>query len=103
MTIAEKMTLALGLLYAVMLASLIYRHRMGDSPINLDDLLLGEDGKTSKSATILFGAFGLSSWVVAYLVLTDKLTEVVFAGYLAAWVTPTIAHMFKPKPPEPPA
>lgn len=97
-SLAEMMTVALLVMMAAVLASLVWRHRMAGSPINLEDLLLGPDGRISKSATILFGAFFLSSWVVAYQSLASTLSDATFAAYLAAWVTPTIAHLFKRSP-----
>lgn len=77
--------------------TLTLRHVNRNSPINLEDLLLGADGRISKASALLFGSFLLSSWVVGYQTLNGTLSDVVFSGYLAVWVTPTLAAMFKGK------
>lgn len=102
MSIAEGMSIVLALLLLAVLLSLIWRHRMPDSSINLDHLLIGEDGKTSKSAVIMFGAFFLSSWVIAFRTLESELTGEMFAAYMAAWVAPTLTHIYRrPSKPTP--
>lgn len=86
---------------AAILASMIGRSRNQSSPIDLEDLLLGADGKLSKAAALLFAAFFFSSWVVGLQTLRGTLSDATFAAYLAAWVAPTLAAMFKRKePPE---
>lgn len=94
----------IGLIAAlVLIISFAYRllhnrNKDAASKISLDDLLLGDDGKVSKAAIVLLGAFVMTTWVVIYLTLQDKLTEGYFGGYIAAWVAPTITKLFKGAP-----
>jgi hypothetical protein len=59
------------------------------------DALLTEDGKTSKAACVMFGAFALSTWILVFLTINEKLTEGYFGAYLAAWVGPVVAKIIK--------
>lgn len=95
-------TLFIGVVVLVVLLiarSLTRRDRDSCSDIKLEDLLLGEDGKISKAACVMFGAFVLSTWVIAYLTATAKLTEGYFTAYLGAWVAPTVAKLIFTKGP----
>jgi hypothetical protein len=71
------------------------RDRNTASKILLDDLLIGEDGKMSKAAAVMFGSFALTTWTIVYLTINDKLTETYFGAYLAAWVAPSVARIIK--------
>ncbi len=71
------------------------RDKDPDSKINLDDLLIGDDGKLSKAAIVLLGAFLLTTWVVIHLTLTDKLTEGYLTIYAGAWIAPTVTKLIK--------
>ncbi len=85
--------LAIALL--VVLFSLLRRDRNAHSAIDLEDLLIGEDGKVSKAACVMLGSFLMTTWVIVYLTYTGKLTEGYFTAYLATWVAPTVARLFK--------
>ncbi len=78
--------------------SLIQRSRNIASGFNLDDLLIGDDGKASKTAAVMFGSFGVTSWVIVYLALEEKLTEGYFGAYIAAWVVPIVTKIIKGSP-----
>jgi hypothetical protein len=85
-------------LAAVLLAlliTLVRSDRNTRSAIDLEDLLLGPDGKLSKAAAVLLGSFLMTTWVIVWLTYTNRLTEGYFTAYLAAWVAPTIANLFK--------
>ena len=71
------------------------RSKSAASRINLDDLLLGDDGRMSKPAAVMFGSFALTSWTIVYLTLTNKLTETYFGAYIAAWVVPAVVKIIK--------
>jgi hypothetical protein len=90
-----SMLVVLAILSFVLAWSLIRRSRSDQSGINLDDLLLGEDGKISKAAAVMLGSFVMTSWVIVYLTLTNKLTEGYFGAYLLAWVSPTVTKLIK--------
>lgn len=98
MTLKLLMMVALAMLIVALLVSLRSRDRCTSSRISLDDLLLGEDGRLSKAAAVMLGAFALTSWAIAYLALNDKLTEGYFSAYLAAWVAPTVTRLIVNRP-----
>jgi len=87
------MVSVLAVLLALLLVSLFRRDRNITSQIDLEDLLLGDDGRLSKAAAVMMGAFALTTWVIAYLAVNDKLTEGYFSAYLAAWVAPTVTRL----------
>lgn len=91
--------LAIGLI-AIWL-SLRRQDKVSANGYSLVDLLLGDDGRASKAAHVMFGAFFLTSWVVVYAALTSKLSDVMFGAYLAAWVAPAVTKLIvgSPKPP----
>lgn len=72
---------------------LLLANRAPSNPVSLIDLLLGDDGRASKAAFVMFGAFTLSTWVIVYLTLNDKLTEGFFTIYVSAWVAPTVTRL----------
>lgn len=62
------------------------------------DLLMGDDGKASKAAHVMFGAFFITSWVIVYEALTGKLDPLVFGAYIAAWVAPAVTKLIVGNP-----
>lgn len=78
------------------------RSRSNLSQFHFDDLLLDENGKTSKAACVMFGSFVVTTWCIVYLTANDKLTEGYFGAYLTAWVAPLVANIIKGRQ-EPPA
>lgn len=70
------------------------RNKNAASTFSFDDLLT-ENGKTSKAACVMFGAFALSTWILVFLTINEKLTEGYFGAYLAAWVGPVVAKIIK--------
>lgn len=63
------------------------------SKINIDDLLLGEDGTMSRSACILLGSFGVTTWGMVFMWLNEKMTEGYFLAYCAVWATPAVTKL----------
>lgn len=90
-----------GMIFVLALAVLLImwalerRNSSTASRISLDDLLVGDDGKMSKPAAVMFGSFALTTWTIVYLTINDKLTEGYFGAYLAAWVAPAVAKIIK--------
>jgi len=84
------------LIYRVMIRS----HKDHQSKINLEDLLLGEDGKISKAACLAYGAFALSTWMMVALTTQGKMAEGYFLAYIGVWATPSVAKIIWNKPPE---
>ena len=97
-TTSGSLAAILGVVVILAYFTLRARSRSGASAINLDDLLLGEDGKVSKAAAVMMGSFAGTTWVIVYLTLCDKLTEGYFAAYLAAWVAPSVTKLIVNKP-----
>lgn len=88
----------IGALLIILLSILRAIHRRDKdtgSAINLEDLLLGDDGRLSKAAIVMLGSFALTSWVIVYLTLSDKLTEGYFAAYGGFWIAPVVVRLFK--------
>lgn len=85
----------LGIILLLILWGLERRNKNSHSKINLDDLLIGDDGKASKAAFVMHGSFIVTSWVIVYQALNKTLTDLTFGAYLAAWVTPTVARLIK--------
>jgi hypothetical protein len=74
--------------------AVLRRNRDPLSRINIEDLLLGEDGRVSKAAVVMLGAFMLTSWQMIYFTAAGKMTEGYMGLYMAAWVGPTLAKLF---------
>lgn len=104
MTILESLfTTRMGMAFILvfvliaLLYSLVRRDRSASSNIDLEDLLIGEDGRFSKAAAVMLGSFLLTSWVIVYLTLQGKLTEGYFTAYIGAWVVPTVVKLISSK------
>lgn len=94
------MTAALILVIIAIVYALMKRDRSATSYINLEDLLLGDDGKLSKAAAVMMGSFALTTWLMVYLALGNKMTEGYLAIYVAAWIAPTVTRLIVNKPAE---
>lgn len=75
--------------------SLERRSRSDKSHFHFDDLLLDDNGKTSKAACVMFGSFVVTTWCIVFLAVNEKLTEGYFGAYLTAWVAPVVANIIK--------
>ncbi|MEY4761266.1 MAG: hypothetical protein RLZZ200_1122 [Pseudomonadota bacterium] len=95
MNVKESMALILAGVVLLIIATLFLRSRSAHSKLSLDDLLLGDDGRLSKAAAVMIGAFGLTTWLMVYLALQGKMTEGYLAIYVASWITPTVAVIIK--------
>lgn len=99
----SKLIAALVLFLVVLLIGRMLHRRDMDksSQLNLEDLLIGDDGRLSKAAAVMMGAFGLTTWLMVYLALTGKMTEGYLAIYVGAWIAPTVTRLITVKPVEP--
>jgi uncharacterized membrane protein len=88
----------LGLSILALIVALHRRSRNPNSRISIDDLLLGSDGRMSKSAAVMFGSFLVTSWVVVFQTLNKTISDITFAAYITAWVVPTVAVLIKTQP-----
>lgn len=98
LSIKSGMIVLLGLAVLLILWSLLRKSKLITSKIDLDDLLLGDDGKLSKAAAVMMGAFLLTSWGMAYMWLAKMMTEGYFGAYLLAWVSPTVTKLIVNRP-----
>ena len=89
----------LGIVILLIVWVLERRSKNAVSKINLDDLLIGDDGKISKAAFVMHGSFVVTSWVMVYQTLNKTLTDASFGLYVAAWVAPTVTKLIKGAPP----
>lgn len=90
-----KLSLAVVLILVILFIaiSLIRRSRSEASHLNLEDLLLGDDNKISKVASVMMGAYAMTTWLMIYLALNGKMTEGYLAIYVGAWITPTVTKL----------
>lgn len=78
-----------------------------DNTFEILDLFM-ENGRISKAAVVMMGAFVLTTWMMVTLTLKDKLTEGYLGIYVAAWITPVVVRLItgtpsNPNKSEPPA
>jgi hypothetical protein len=85
----------LGVCALSLLWGLIRRSHNPASHINLDDLLVGDDGKVSKAAAVMMGSFAVTSWVVVFQTINHSITDTTFGLYVASWVAPTVTRLIK--------
>lgn len=88
-----------GMVLAGLVAALVIAHLLGrsqrdkHSPINFEDLFIGDDGRMSKASTVMLGSFVVTTWMMVELTLSGKLTEGYLGLYMAAWVAPTVTSL----------
>jgi hypothetical protein len=61
--------------------------------------LFSENGRASKGAVVMLGAFAATTWFFVYYTLAEKMTEGYFGLYAAAWIAPVVARMVTNAPP----
>lgn len=84
------------LIVALVIAWSFYRaHRDKSFAFNLFDLLM-ENGRLSKVACIVMGAFTVHTWIMVRLTFDAKMSEGYLTIYGATWVAPLLARMFMP-------
>lgn len=82
------------LIVALVIAwSFIRAHQDKTNSFNVLDLLM-ENGRLSRLACAFMATLVVTSWVIVKLTVEAKLTEGLFAAYVAAWVAPIVAKLF---------
>lgn len=66
-------------------------HYSRTSPIDLAHLIVDRDGHTSLRQASECVALLVTSWIVLWLAVSDRLNESVFGIYIVAWVLRTLA------------
>lgn len=92
----SDMAVVFGLI-AVLVILIIWRslsrlHRDCNSAFDLRDLLM-ENGRASKAAVVMMGAFAVTTWQFVYFSLNGKMTEGYAGIYVAAWIAPVVARL----------
>lgn len=89
------MAIILAVLFLAIAFTLMRKSRDLHSRIDLEDLLIGDDGKLSKAAAVMMGAFAMTTWLMIYLTLNGKMTEGYLSIYVGAWIVPTVVKLIK--------
>lgn len=55
--------------------------------------LLMENGKASKAAHVMLGAFVTTTWFFVYYAIAGKMTEGYYGIYAASWIAPVVARL----------
>lgn len=81
------------LLFIVLVVTfwLLWKAQKFAKEVELVDLILGEDRKASWSKMAAIIGFVIGSWVIIYLTVHDKLTEMYFLSYFAVCVGSPVA------------
>lgn len=82
------------LILTLMVVWSFYRaHKNRDFQFNVFDIIM-DGGRVSRIACAFMATLLVTSWVIVRLTLEGKLTEGLFAAYIAAWVAPIVAKLF---------
>ena len=82
------------LIVALVIAWSFYRsHRNPSITFDLFDLIM-ENGRLSKIACLVMGAFTVHTWIMVRLTFDLKMTEGYLTIYGATWVAPLLVRMF---------
>ena len=68
--------------------------RNKESRFNFGDAFLDDNGKTSMTHVLMFGAFIISSWAILAMTLGSELTEWALGAYLGAFVVNSVGRKF---------
>lgn len=88
-TVKTTLSLLLALLILIAVLTMIAMHRNPNSSFDVKDLV-SKDGKIDEKKFTRFGAWVVSTWGFVYLIVSDKLSEWYFIGYMGAWVANAI-------------
>lgn len=92
MTPRDVMLVVLGVAALLVVVSFWRAHRDALKQFNAFDLIM-ENGRVSKIALAFMIAFGVTTWIVVYLTVRDKMTEGLFLAYGGMWVVPLVAKV----------
>lgn len=77
--------------------------KLNRDPHNKFDVLdlFMENERLSKAAVVMMGSYALTTWLMVYLALHDKLTEGYFGLYATAWIAPVVVRLITGGAPTP--
>ena len=94
-TITQIVLVGAFLILVILIArSLLRSNKSARSKINLEDLLIGDDGKTSRAAAVLLGSFAMTTWMMIYLTLSNRLNTFFDAFYILMHFKSSKKHIF---------
>lgn len=89
-----RLLLALSFLLLVLVAWRELRRAQCSTSNGYDWLdLLMENGKASKAAHVMLGAFVTTTWFFVYYAIAGKMTEGYYAIYAGSWIAPVVARL----------
>ena len=91
------MVIVLAIAVFLITVAAIRLHQRADNDFNILDLLM-ENGRVSKAAVVMMGAFSLTSWMMVELTLIGKMAEGYFGLYAAAWIAPVVVKLITQGP-----
>lgn len=92
MNTRDVMLGVLGVAALLIVVTFWRAHRDALKQFNAFDLIM-ENGRVSRIALCFMIAFGVTTWLVIYLALRDKMTEGLFLAYGGMWVAPLVAKL----------
>ena len=96
----DVMAVLLGLFVVWLVIAVNRLNARTDNSFQVLDLFM-ENGRISKAAVVMMGAFGLTTWMMVNLTLQGKLTEGYLGIYVAAWITPVVVRLITGSPSNP--
>jgi hypothetical protein len=86
---------ALAVLLVLIIVRTLRKWNASENSFDIVDMFI-ENGRASKGAVVLMGAFVATTWFFVYYSLLGKMTEGYFGLYAAAWIAPVVARMTTP-------
>jgi hypothetical protein len=91
--------LAVGLMVLIWTLVALHRdHRRAQ--FDLTDIIM-ENGKVSKIAVVMLGAFLMTTWMMIHMTIHKTMTEGYFTIYGGLWISPIVARILRGPAPEP--
>lgn len=100
MTPRDVMLGVLAVAAALLIVTFWRAHRDTLAQFNAFDLIM-EEGRVNRIALCFMVAFAVTTWVIVFLALRDKLTEGYLTSYGIMWVAPLVTKVIfnKSEPP----
>jgi len=85
---------AFGVIALLLIVVSVWKaHRDPAIRLNVFDLLIGDDGRISKTSCVFMGSWAALTYVFVGLYFRDKITDTLFAAYGAVCFAPLITKM----------
>lgn len=82
---------------ALLIGIIITMYRAQKDQTNTIDIydLVTENGRLSKTACVMMGAFIITSWMMVTLTINATMSVEYFLAYSATWITPLVTRIVK--------